>query len=227
MSGQIAYPLLAESATNYTMSTSKRRRAKSKAWLDRQNKDPYVQKARKSGYRARAAYKLEEIDQKYRLIRPGQLIIDLGAAPGSWSQYVLKKMDKSSRLMMLDLLPFDPIEGAELFQGDFTEQASLDRIKTWSGDAQFDLVLSDMAPNITGIALQDQARYERLLDSVLEFCQSSLRPGGNLLTKFFEGESAQAIRAQMKAQFNQLKTIKPDASRSNSKELYLLALNRK
>ena len=209
------------------MSTSKRRRAKSKAWLDRQNKDQYVQKARKSGYRARAAYKLEEIDQKFRLIRPGQLIIDLGAAPGSWSQYVVKKMDKSSRLMMLDLLPFDPIEGAELFQGDFTERASLDRIETWSNGKQFDLVLSDMAPNITGIALQDQARYERLLESVLEFCQSSLRPGGNLLTKFFEGESAQAIRAQMKKQFNQLKTIKPDASRSNSKELYLLALNRK
>lgn len=209
------------------MSTSKRRRAKSRAWLDRQNKDQYVQKARKSGYRARAAYKLEEIDQKYRLIRPGQLIIDLGAAPGSWSQYVVKKMDKSSHLMMLDLLPFDPIEGAELFQGDFTEQASLDRIQTWSGGEQFDLVLSDMAPNITGIALQDQARYERLLESVLEFCQSSLRPGGVLLTKFFEGESAQGIRAQMKKQFNQLKTIKPDASRSNSKELYLLALNRK
>ena len=209
------------------MSTSKRRRAKSKAWLDRQNKDQYVQKARKSGYRARAAYKLEEIDQKFRLIRPGQLIIDLGAAPGSWSQYVVKKMDKSSRLMMLDLLPFDPIEGAELFQGDFTERASLDRIETWSNGKQFDLVLSDMAPNITGIALQDQARYERLLESVLEFCQSSLRPGGNLLTKFFEGESAQVIRAQMKKQFNQLKTIKPDASRSNSKELYLLALNRK
>lgn len=209
------------------MSTSKRRRAKSKAWLDRQNKDQYVIKARKSGYRARAAYKLEEIDQKYRLIRPGQLIIDLGAAPGSWSQYAVKKMDKSSRLMMLDLLPFAPIEGAELYQGDFTEQASLEHIKTWAGGKQFDLVLSDMAPNITGIALQDQARYERLLESVLEFCQSSLRPGGNLLTKFFEGESAQVIRAQMKAQFNQLKTIKPDASRSNSKELYLLAMNRK
>ncbi len=209
------------------MSTSKRRRAKSKAWLDRQNKDQYVQMARKSGYRARAAYKLEEIDQKYRLVKPGQLIIDLGAAPGSWSQYVVKKLGKDSQLIMLDLLPFDPIEGAQLLQGDFTEAASLADIQAITGERQFDLVLSDMAPNITGIALQDQARYERLLDSVLEFCQSSLRPGGNLLTKFFEGESAQVIRSQMKRQFNSLKTIKPDASRSNSKELYLLALNRK
>jgi len=209
------------------MSTSKRRRAKSKAWLDRQNKDQYVQKARKSGYRARAAYKLEEIDQKFRLIKPGQLIIDLGAAPGSWSQYAVKKMGGRGQLIMLDLLPFDDIEGAQLLQGDFTEAASLADIQALTDERKFDLVLSDMAPNITGIALQDQARYERLLESVLEFCQSSLRPGGNLLTKFFEGESAQTIRTQMKAQFGQLKTIKPDASRSNSKELYLLALNRK
>jgi len=209
------------------MSTSKRRRAKSKAWLDRQNKDQYVQKARKSGYRARAAYKLEEIDQKYRLIKPGQTIIDLGAAPGSWSQYVVKKVGDRSQLIMLDLLPFDAIDGAQLIQGDFTEASSLEQIHQLTDGRLFDLVLSDMAPNITGIALQDQARYERLLDSVLEFCQHSLRPGGNLLTKFFEGESAQAIRAQMKARFAQLKTIKPDASRSNSKELYLLALNRK
>jgi len=209
------------------MSTSKRRRAKSKAWLDRQNKDQYVQKARKSGYRARAAYKLEEIDQKYRLIKPGQTIIDLGAAPGSWSQYVVKKVGERSQLIMLDLLPFDTIEGAQLIQGDFTEASSLEQIHELTEGRLFDLVLSDMAPNITGIALQDQARYERLLESVLEFCQHSLRPGGNLLTKFFEGESAQLIRTQMKARFAQLKTIKPDASRSQSKELYLLALNRK
>ena len=209
------------------MSTSKRRRAKSKAWLDRQNKDQYVQKARKSGYRARAAYKLEEIDQKYRLIKPGQTIIDLGAAPGSWSQYVVKKVGDRSQLIMLDLLPFDAIEGAQLIQGDFTEESSLEQIRELTDGRLFDLVLSDMAPNITGIALQDQARYERLLESVLDFCQHSLRPGGNLLTKFFEGESAQAIRAIMKARFVQLKTIKPDASRSQSKELYLLALNRK
>jgi 23S rRNA (uridine2552-2'-O)-methyltransferase len=206
---------------------SKRRKGKSRAWLDRQNKDPYVQKARKSGYRARAAYKLEEIDQKFRLIKPGQTVIDLGAAPGSWSQYAVKKLKGNGQLIMLDLLPFDEIDGAQLIRGDFTELEALDKIKSLTEGRLFDLVLSDMAPNITGIALQDQARYERLLESVLSFCETALRPGGVLLTKFFEGESAQLIRTRLKAQFNQLKTIKPDASRSHSKELYLLALNRK
>ncbi len=206
---------------------SKRRKGKSRAWLERQNKDPYVLKARKSGYRARAAYKLEEIDQKFRLIKPGQTVIDLGAAPGSWSQYAVKKLNGKGQLIMLDLLPFDEIEGAQLIQGDFTQAATLEEIQSLTQGRLFDLVLSDMAPNITGIALQDQARYERLLESVLSFCETALRPGGVLLTKFFEGESAQVIRTRMKAQFNQLKTIKPDASRTHSKELYLLALNRK
>ena len=209
------------------MATSKRRKAKSRAWLERQNRDPYVQKARKSGYRARAAYKLEEIDKKHRLLKPGQRVIDLGAAPGSWSQYAVNKIGPQGLLVMVDLLPFEAIEGAQLVQGDFTEEATLTAIESLSKGSQFDLVLSDMAPNITGIALQDQARYERLLESVLAFCETALRPGGNLLTKFFEGESAQRIRERMKTQFTQLKTIKPDASRSQSKELYLLALNRK
>ena len=209
------------------MATSKRRKAKSRAWLDRQNKDPYVQKARKSGYRARAAYKLEEIDKKFRLIKPGQTVIDLGAAPGSWSQYAVKKIGDNGQLIMLDLLPFDEIEGADMIQGDFTEPETLSVIQSLTGGSLFDLVLSDMAPNITGIALQDQARYERLLESVLAFCETALLPGGNLLTKFFEGESAQVIRGLLKSQFNQLKTVKPDASRTHSKELYLLALNRK
>ena len=128
---------------------------------------------------------------------------------------------------MVDLLPFERIEGAKLIEADFTQPETLSAIKLLTDGAQFDLVLSDMAPNITGIALQDQARYERLLQSVLAFCETALRPGGNLLTKFFEGESAQLIRQQLKSQFSQLKTIKPDASRTHSKELYLLALNRK
>ncbi len=209
------------------MSTGKKRQAKSRAWLARQNKDPYVQKARKSGYRARAAYKLEEIDQKYRLIKPTQRIVDLGAAPGSWSQYAVKKVGENGQLIMVDLLPFDEVDGAHLIQGDFTDNTTISEIDKLTRGQLFDLVLSDMAPNITGIALQDQARYERLLESVLCFCQTALRPGGNLLTKFFEGQSAQRIREQMKSQFTQLKIIKPDASRTHSKELYLLALNRK
>jgi 23S rRNA (uridine2552-2'-O)-methyltransferase len=114
-----------------------------------------------------------------------------------------------------------------MIQGDFTELETLSVIQSLTEGSLFDLVLSDMAPNITGIALQDQARYERLLESVLAFCETALRPGGNLLTKFFEGKSAQVIRGRLKSQFNQLKTVKPDASRTYSKELYLLALNRK
>lgn len=206
---------------------SGKRKAKSRAWLDRQNKDIYVQRARNSGYRARAVYKLEEIDKKFRLIKPGQKIIDLGAAPGSWSQYTAKKLAGNGQLIMLDLLDFDEIEGAQRIQADFTETQTLAQLKGLTNERVFDLVLSDMAPNITGIALQDQARYEQLLDAVLLFCETMLRPGGNLLTKFFEGESAQSIRQKMKQQFTQLKMIKPDASRNNSKELYLLALNRK
>lgn len=206
---------------------SGRRKAKSREWLTRQNKDPYVQRARSAGYRARAVYKLEEIDKKFRLIRPGQKIIDLGAAPGSWSQYIVQKMDKNSQLIMLDLLEFEEIDGAQRIEADFTDPKTLAQLKSLTNERPFDLVLSDMAPNITGIALQDQARYERLLEGVLLFCETMLRPGGNLLTKFFEGESAQSIRLKMKQQFNQLKMIKPDASRNHSKELYLLALNRK
>ncbi len=209
------------------MTAGRRRKAKSKAWLARQNNDPYVQRARKHGYRARAAYKLEEIDLKHRLIKPGQRIIDLGAAPGSWSQYVIHKVGTQGQLIMVDLLEFNEIEHAHKIQGDFMEPETLKNIQSITNDQQFDLVLSDMAPNISGIALQDQARYEHLLQSVLTFCQTNLRPGGNLLTKFFEGQSAHLIRQHMKQQFVRLKTIKPDASRTHSKELYLLALNRK
>ena len=209
------------------MAISKRRKAKSRAWLEQQNKDPYVQKARKEGYRARAAYKLEEIDLRHRLLKPGMTVVDLGAAPGSWSQYAVKKIGRGGTLIMVDLLPFESLEGAQLIQGDFTDEEVREQIFALCQNRPLDLVLSDMAPNITGISLQDQARYERLLESVLEFCDMALRPGGVLLTKFFEGESAQLIRNRMKAQFTQLKTIKPDASRSHSKELYLLALNRK
>lgn len=209
------------------MPKSKRRTGKSNAWLARQNKDPYVIKARKSGYRSRATYKLEQIDQKHRLIKPGFRVVDLGAAPGGWSQYVVKKLNLNGQLIMIDLLPFEPIEGAELLQGDFTQVLMQTQLKTMCNQEQFDLVLSDMAPNITGIALQDQARYERLLENVLSFCATALRPGGNLLCKFFHGQGAENIRIQMKTQFTQLKTIKPDASRSHSKESYLLALHQK
>ena len=200
---------------------------RSKTWNKEHADDPFVQRAHKEGWRSRAVYKLEELDKKYNLIQQGMNIVDLGAAPGGWSQYVAKKVGKTGKLIAIDVLDMDSINNVHFLKGDFTEQAVFDQIMTSLNGQKVDLVLSDMAPNITGIALQDQARYERLLESVLSFCETALRPGGVLLTKFFEGESAQLIRTRMKAQFNQLKTIKPGASRTHSKELYLLALNRK
>ncbi len=202
------------------MNTTGKRKGKSRAWHDRQNNDQFVKQAR-------AAFKLEEIDKKYRLIKPGMRIIDLGAAPGSWCEYAAKKINGKGKIVAIDLLDFDPVEGVDSVIGDFTEPHVIDAVKQLVDKQVFDLVLSDMAPNITGVAMQDQARYQRLLLCVVEFCQTSLRPGGNLLTKFFEGRSTQQIRQLLRAQFQTLKVIKPQASRSQSKESYLLALNRK
>ncbi len=209
------------------MSSTGKRKGKSRAWLDRQNSDQYVKKARSQGLRARASFKLQEIDQKYKLIKPGMRIIDLGAAPGSWSEYAVKKMAGKGQVIAIDILDFDAINGVVAIKGDFTEPESVEAVGALVDKQLFDLVLSDMAPNITGVAMQDQARYERLLLSVIDFCQLSLRPGGNLLTKFFEGHSAQEIRKVLQTQFQTLRVIKPDASRSHSKESFLLALNRK
>lgn len=226
------------------MGRKRQRQAKSREWLHRQNRDPYVQQARKQGYRGRAVYKLKEIDEKYRLIKPGLRMVDLGAAPGSWSQYVAAKLKlaqstqanrKSSQLVAIDLLPMEAIEGVEIVQGDFMDDGVFDQLHAFvqtdqnidQNVAVFDLVLSDMAPNITGIALQDQGRYERLLETVLAFCQTKLRPGGHLLTKFFEGESAQRLRQQFNAEFSSVKAVKPSASRPQSREQYLLALGKK
>ncbi len=208
------------------MGAKDRRRAKSRAWLERQNKDPFVKKARKQGYRARAAYKLEEIDKKYRLIRPGHTIVDLGAAPGSWCQYAAKTLKESGQIVAVDLLEMPEVKGVQFIQADFTLPETIEQICDLLEKQQVDLVLSDMAPNITGIALQDQGRYERLLESVLQFCADTLRPGGNLLTKFFEGESAQQLRKLYKQQFRTVKAIKPEASRAQSREQYLLARDR-
>jgi 23S rRNA (uridine2552-2'-O)-methyltransferase len=209
------------------VSTTGKRKGKSRAWLDRQNNDLYVKKARSQGLRARASFKLEEIDKKYKLIKGGMRVVDLGAAPGSWSEYVVKKLSGKGQVVAIDLLEFEPIKDVEIIQGDFTEPESIVKISQCVENQAFDLVLSDMAPNITGVAMQDQARYERLLLSVIDFCEISLRPGGCLLTKFFEGQSAQEVRKALQSQFQTLKVIKPDASRNFSKEIYLLALNRK
>ncbi len=197
-------------------------RGKSGAWRSRQNSDQFVKKARAEGFRARSAFKLEQIDQKYRLIRPTTRLVDLGSSPGSWCQYAVKRINASDHVLAVDLLSMQPVSGVRFIQGDFTDQDIVELVKQSLGAEPIDLVLSDMAPNITGIRATDQARAALLQESILEFCRIVLKPGGALLTKIFEGEAALAMRSEMKNLFSQFQAIKPDASRAESTEIYLL-----
>lgn len=204
------------------MAKSKKQR-KGKKWVTRQNRDPFVRKARAGGFRARAIYKLEQIDRKFRLIGADTRVVDLGSAPGSWSQYAVGRVKCESQVVAVDLLPMEPVPGVTFIQGDFTDKEVIQGVLEHLGDQKVDLVLSDMAPNITGIRATDQARAELIQESVLAFCAQGLRPGGTLLTKLFEGEAAVNIRAQLKPLFQRFQVIKPDASRSESKEIFILA----
>ena len=210
---------------HYDMSKThtSRKTKKSGNWAIRQNRDKFVRQARESGLRARSVYKLEQIDKKYRLIKPGSKIADLGSTPGSWCQYAISRVTGAGRVVGVDLLPMKSIEGVQFIQGDFTDPAIHHSIAECFEDSGIDLVLSDMAPNITGIRITDQANAERLQHAVLAFCLKSLNRGGNLLTKLFEGESVSALRKTYNQYFEQVQMIKPDASRSESREIYLLA----
>jgi len=201
---------------------SKRKR-KTSNWANKQERDPFVKKARSDGYRARAVFKLEQIDQKAKLIRSGTRLVDLGAAPGSWTQYAVTRVADPGQVIAVDLLPMEPVSGVAFVQGDFTSPEVVAHILEALGERELDLVLSDMAPNISGIRATDQARAENLQESILAFCQGALRPGGALLTKLFEGEAAVMMRKRMKLQFDQFQAIKPEASRAESKEIFLLA----
>jgi len=204
------------------MKKSKRQK-KSGSWVERQNNDQFVKKARAGGFRARAIYKLEQIDQKYRVIAPSTRLVDLGSAPGSWCQYAITKVKNPGQVVAVDLLPMEQVSGITFIQGDFTEPVVIEQVFRALNDGAVDLVLSDMAPNITGVRVTDQARAEALQESILFFCSQALKPGGTLLTKLFEGEAAVFMRHQMKTLFSQYQAIKPDASRSQSKEIFLLA----
>lgn len=192
--------------------------------MQRHLNDPYVKKATGQGYRSRAVYKLQEIDQQDNLLAKASLVADLGAAPGGWSQYIARNYPKTT-LIALDLLPMEPIDGVQFVQGDFTDPDTTEKLVEATGDRQFDLVISDMAPNITGIRDVDAARYEGLLESVLYFCENNLKPGGHLLVKLFEGRAAQLHREQTRRLFQRNMVRKPQASRSNSKEFYYLSMN--
>ena len=194
----------------------------SQRWLARNAKDKYVKRSRQEGARSRATYKLEEIDRRDRLLRPDMTVIDLGAAPGGWSQYVKSRVGESGRVLALDILPMEPIVGVEFIEGDFTEQPVLDLLMQRIQGKPVDLVISDLAPNMTGVASVDQARVMNLAELVLEFSDKSLKPGGSLLIKAFQGSGFNELYAQLRRRFEKLVTRKPSASRAESKEIYLL-----
>lgn len=195
----------------------------SKAWLHEHVTDAWVQKAKAEGWRSRAAFKLLQIDQKDHLLRPGMTVLDLGATPGGWSQVAGKAVGQGGRVVAVDLLPMEPIHGVTFVLGDFEDEAILPRIEAALAGRQADLVLSDMAPNLSGVGLSDQARSVRLAEAALDAALRWLRPGGNLLVKVFHGAGFDDYVRQLRAQFEQVVVRKPEASRGRSAETYLLA----
>ncbi|MDP8567560.1 23S rRNA (uridine(2552)-2'-O)-methyltransferase RlmE [Methylophilus aquaticus] len=199
----------------------------SKAWMQEHLNDPYVKMAQKDGYRARAAYKLLEIDDKDKLIKPGMTVIDLGSTPGSWSQVVAQRLKGQGRIIALDILDMHPISGVEFICGDFREELVLKQLEASLNQKLVDLVISDMAPNMSGLKDVDQAGATYLTELALDFCQQWLKPGGHFLVKVFIGSGFDEIVKQMRGQFEKVVTRKPKASRDRSSEVYLLGMHRK
>jgi 23S rRNA (uridine2552-2'-O)-methyltransferase len=195
----------------------------SKEWVQTQNKDPYVKQARESHYRSRAVYKLQEIDQKDGLIKPDYCVVDLGSAPGSWSQYTAERIGTNGRVVAVDILPMEPINGVLFTQGDFTDETLEKEFLEQVGEQKVDLVISDMAPNLTGIRVTDQARSMAMAELVHDFCLKVLKPGGDLLIKLFEGAGTSEYRQLLREHFAKVMTRKPGASRDKSREFYILA----
>lgn len=195
----------------------------SRRWLDRQFNDPYVKRAQEQGYRSRAAYKLLEIQEKDHLIRPGMRILDLGAAPGSWSQVAARLAGPGGRVFALDLLAMEPIPGVTLLQGDFREESVLAELRTALGDSDLDLILSDMAPNLSGAAAVDQPRSLYLAELALDLAREVLKPGGDQVVKIFQGEGFDRYLRELRGSFHRVASRKPKASRPESRELYLVA----
>lgn len=192
-------------------------------WLAEHFTDEFVKRARKEGYRSRAVYKLKELDERDRLFRPGMTVVDLGAAPGAWCQYARERVGRGGRVIGLDLLPIEPLAGVELLQGDFTEEATLNALLAALGGRQPELVLSDMAPNISGIDSADQARAMYLAELALEFVDRVLKPGGALVVKVFQGRGYNEFYRAVQQRFTRVAARKPRASRPRSAELYLVA----
>jgi 23S rRNA (uridine2552-2'-O)-methyltransferase len=199
----------------------------SKAWMQEHVSDEFVKRAQKEGYRARAAYKLMEIDDKDHLLKPGMVVVDLGSAPGSWSQVATQRLQGKGRVLALDILEMQPVPGVEFLQGDFREDSVLAQLEAMLEGRQVDLVISDMAPNISGISLVDQARVAHLAELALEFAMQWLKPGGHLLVKVFAGSGFDDILKSMRSSFEQVVTRKPKASRDRSSEIFLLGLKKR
>ena len=192
-------------------------------WRQARERDPYIRQARAEGRRSRAAYKLRELDARHRLLRPGCRVCDLGAAPGGWSQYAAERCAPNGAVLAVDILPMPPVEGALFIQGDFTAAATQERCQAALDGRRLDLVLSDMAPNLSGIRDADQARSAALAESVLQFARRALQPGGGLLVKLFQGAEAAAYMKKVGGEFQTLVSCKPWASKAASREWYLLA----
>ncbi len=200
------------------------KRSKSSArWLAEHANDEFVKRAQREGWRSRAVFKLEEIQQRERLLRPGIRCVDLGAAPGGWSQYARRVMGTQGRIVATDLLPMDAIPGVEFVQGDFRDEAVLAQVLALVGADKLDLVLSDMAPNMAGIDAVDQPRSMHLAELAMEFAERVLAPGGDLLVKLFQGEGFDQFIRGARGKFGRVLTKKPKASRLRSPETYLLA----
>jgi 23S rRNA (uridine2552-2'-O)-methyltransferase len=208
-----------------------------KAWLNDHSNDPYVKQAQREGYRARAAYKLKEIDETLGLIRPGQVVVDLGSAPGAWSQYLRRRFAPKAAgsggaavgellgtIISLDILPMEPIEGVQFIQGDFREDAVLALLHEAVAGRPVDVVVSDIAPNLSGIESADAARIEHLIELALDFAQGHLKPGGALVAKVFHGSGYSQLVERFKRQFRVVKPIKPKASRDKSAETFLVGI---
>lgn len=200
-----------------------KRSKSSRRWLGEHFSDEYVKRAQAEGWRSRAVFKLEEVDAKDRLIRPGMTIVDLGAAPGGWSQYAARKLHGKGRIIALDILEMESLEGVEFLQGDFTEEEPLQRLLATVGGAGIDLVMSDMAPNMSGMDAIDQPKGMYLAELALDLAEKVLKPGGHFLVKVFQGEGFDEYLRQLRQRFDKVVSRKPKASRARSREVYLLA----
>jgi 23S rRNA (uridine2552-2'-O)-methyltransferase len=223
------------SQKDLSMKVSTKSKKVNKAWLHDHINDPYVKQAHKEGYRARAAYKLKEIDETFALIKPGSLVVDLGSTPGAWSQYVRRRFSPggaavgalNGTIIALDILPMEPIEGVHFILGDFREADVLQQLEIAMQSRQADVVVSDLAPNLSGIESVDAARVEQLIELAIDFCQHHLKPEGALVAKVFHGSGYNEVLALFKANFRSVKPHKPKASRDRSSETFLVGIGLK